>query len=62
MKEDNLKLAQEDINEALSAIESIEKSLNEKNLPKEHLKEKFIFLSTKVKKLEEILIKEGILE
>jgi hypothetical protein len=62
MKEDNLRLAQKDIDEALSTIESMEKSLSEEALPKQDIKEKFIFLSTKVKKLEEILIEEGILQ
>jgi hypothetical protein len=62
MKEDNLRLAQKDIDEALSTIESMEKSLSEESLPKQDIKEKFIFLSTKVKKLEEILIEEGILQ
>ncbi|MCT8975714.1 hypothetical protein N4T77_03780 [Clostridium sp. CX1] len=62
MKENNLKLAQQDIDEALSTIEYMEKSLNNENLPKDVLKEKFMFLAEKVSQLETILKEEGILE
>lgn len=62
MKETNLKLAQKDIDEALSAIEYMEESLTNQNLPKEILKEKFVFLAEKVQQLESILKEEGILE
>lgn len=62
MKETNLKLAQKDIDEALSVIESMEESLSNQNLSKDVLKEKFVFLAEKVQELESILKEEGILE
>lgn len=62
MKEDNLKLAQQDIEEALSTIEYMEKRLTNESLPKEALREKFTFLTKKVLQLETILKEEGILE
>ncbi|MCH5139078.1 hypothetical protein JMF89_18105 [Clostridiaceae bacterium UIB06] len=62
MKETNLKLAQQDIDEALSVIESMEESLTTESLSKDTLKEKFVFLAEKVQKLESILKEEGILE
>jgi hypothetical protein len=61
MKEDNLKLVQKDIDEALEAIEEMEKDLKCDDLPKESVKEKFLFLSQKLNELEEILKNEGIL-
>ncbi|KZL89996.1 hypothetical protein [Clostridium magnum] len=62
MKETNLKLAQKDIDEALSVIESMEESLTTQSLSKDTLKEKFVFLAEKVQQLESILKEEGILE
>jgi hypothetical protein len=62
MKETNLKLAQKDIDEALSVIESMEESLTTQGLSKDALKEKFVFLAEKVQQLESILKEEGILE
>ena len=62
MKENNLRIAQQDIEEALTAIENIEKSIDSDNLTKEEVKERFIFLSQKVQELENILKEEGILE
>lgn len=62
MKETNLKLAQQDIDEALSVIESMEESLTAQSLSKDILKEKFVFLAEKVQQLESILKEEGILE
>lgn len=62
MKEINLQLAQKDIEEALSAIEYMEESLSNQNLPKDVLKEKFVFLAEKVQQLESILKEEGILD
>lgn len=61
MKEDNLKLVQQDIDEALGAIEEMEQNLKSPQLPKASVKEKFIFLSQKLSELEEILKLEGIL-
>ncbi|QAA30664.1 hypothetical protein [Clostridium manihotivorum] len=60
MDENNLKLAQQDIEEALAAVEEIEKSIDE-NESKDGLKKKFIVLTEKVQQLEDILKTEGIL-
>ena len=61
MKEANLKLAQEDINAALEAVEDIEKVINDESVEKDVLKEKFGALSEKVQQLENLLKTEGIL-
>ena len=61
MKEANLKLAQEDINAALEAVEDIEKVINDESVEKDVLKEKFVALSEKVQQLENLLKTEGIL-
>ena len=57
----NLKLAQEDINAALEAVEDIEKVINDESVEKDVLKEKFVALSEKVQQLENLLKTEGIL-
>ena len=61
MKEANLKLAQEDINAALEAVEDIEKFITDESVEKDVLKEKFVALSEKVQQLENLLKIEGIL-
>ena len=61
MKEANLKLAQEDSNAALEAVEDIEKVINDESVEKDVLKEKFVALSEKVQQLENLLKTEGIL-
>ena len=61
MKEANLKLAQEDINAALEAVEDIEKVINDESVEKDVLKQKFVALSEKVQQLENLLKTEGIL-
>ena len=61
MKEANLKLAQEDINAALEAVEDIEKVINDESVEKDVIKEKFVALSEKVQQLENLLKTEGIL-
>ena len=61
MKEVNLKLAQQDIEEALESVEDIEKFINNETLEKDILKEKFVALSEKVVQLENLLKSEGIL-
>ena len=61
MKEGNLKLAQEDIEAALKAVEDIENFINDESLEKDVLKQKFVALSEKVQKLENLLKIEGIL-
>ena len=61
MKENNLKLAQKDIDDALDTIESLEKSIKETPISKNILKESFYTLSKKVDEIENILKNEGIL-
>ena len=61
MKESNLKLAQKDIDEALKAVEEMEIYINEGKEKNNLLKEKFITLTDKVQKLENLLRTEGIL-
>lgn len=60
MEETNLKIAQQDIEDALKTVEELEKA-NEDNLSKDLIKEKFVSLNDKVKKLENILKIEGII-
>lgn len=61
MNENNLKLAQQDIEEALQAVTSLEECIDKDELPKDLLKEKFLTLSEKVQALEDILKTEGII-
>lgn len=61
MKDSNLKIAQQDVEEALKAVEEMEQFINNSEPSKEQLKEKFICLSERVQKLENILKSEGIL-
>lgn len=61
MKESNLKIAQKDIDDALKTVEDIVSVLDNTDLPKNVLKEKFVALTEKVQELENILKTEGIL-
>lgn len=61
MKEQSLKLAQKDIDEALSTIEELEKSIQENSLSEDTIKENFLELSKKMQEIENILKEEGIL-
>ena len=61
MKESNLKLAQKDIDEALKAVEEMESYINEGNEENTILKQKFMTITEKVQKLENLLKTEGIL-
>lgn len=61
MKEDNLKQVQNDINEALETIESMEENLKSADLTKDDVREQFLFLTEKLTELENILKLEGIL-
>jgi hypothetical protein len=61
MKEDNLKLAQKGIDDALDTIEALEKTINDVPVSKDILKESFYILSKKVDEIEDILKSEGIL-
>lgn len=60
MEETNLKIAQQDIEDALKTVEELEKA-TEDNLSKDFIKEKFVTLNDKVRQLENILKIEGIL-
>ncbi len=61
MKENNLKMAQQDIEDALKTVEDLESFLSTNEVAESIIKEKFLTLNDKVKKLEDILISEGIL-
>lgn len=61
MKENTLNLAQRDIDEALSVIESLEKAIISDNSQNQVLKDKFHLLYDKVNELENILKSEGII-
>ncbi|MBU3189102.1 hypothetical protein K9O30_08685 [Clostridium bowmanii] len=61
MIEDNIKLAQKGIDDALETIEALEKTIKETPLSKNTLKESFYTLSKKVDEIEDILKNEGIL-
>jgi len=61
MEETNLKIAQQDIEDALKTVEELEKVANDTNLSNDLIREKFVCLNEKMKKLENILKIEGIL-
>lgn len=61
MKESNLKIAQKDIDEALKTVEDMVKFIDDADLSKDILKEKFLTLTEKVQELENILKLEGII-
>lgn len=61
MNDLNLKMAQQDVEEALKTVEDMEKFINHTEPSKEQLKEKFISLTDRVQKLEDLLKSEGIL-
>jgi hypothetical protein len=61
MKEDNLKLVQNGIDDALETIDALEKTIKENPLEKKVLKQSFTTLSKKVDEIETILKNEGIL-
>lgn len=61
MNDLNLKMAQQDVEEALKTVEDMEKYIGDDSSSKEQLKEKFISLTDRVQKLEDLLKSEGIL-
>ena len=62
MKDSNLKLAQNDVDEALKAVEEMEACITiDNDSSKKEVKEKFVQLTTKVQRLEDILKSEGII-
>ncbi|ARC86905.1 hypothetical protein U732_2525 [Clostridium argentinense CDC 2741] len=61
MKENNLQLAQKDIDEALYTIEKLEKSIKEDALSEDFVKKNFLELTRKMQEIENLLKEEGIL-
>ena len=62
MKDSNLKLAQNDIDEALKAVEEMEACITiDNDSSKQELKEKFVQLTNKGQRLEDLLKSEGII-
>lgn len=61
MNEKNLELAQQDIDEVLKTVEELEVQLDSTDLSKHDIKQKFVTLTEKVKKLEDLLKDEGII-
>lgn len=61
MKEENLKKAQQDIEDALKTVEDLEQGLDSNAMSRDDIKERFISLTDKLQKLEDILKNEGIL-
>lgn len=61
MKENNLQLAQKDIDEALYTIEKLEKSIKEDALSEDFVKKNFLELTRKMQQIENLLKEEGIL-
>ncbi|WP_055665321.1 hypothetical protein [Desnuesiella massiliensis] len=61
MDDNKIKLAQKDIDDALSTVEAMEKCINESTLTNEEIKKKFMTLSEKVQQIEDILKTEGII-
>lgn len=61
MKDESIKLAQQDIDEALKTVEDLETVISKEELSKDVLKEKFESLTLKVHQLESLLKEEGIL-
>lgn len=61
MNEKNLELAQQDIDEVLKTVEELEIQLDSTDLSKNDIKQKFVTLTEKVRKLEDLLKDEGII-
>ena len=61
MNDLNLKMAQQDVEEALKTVEYMEKFISYYDSSNDQLKEKFISLTDRVQKLENLLKSEGIL-
>lgn len=61
MKNESIKLAQQDIDEALKTVEDLEKAISGSDFSKDVLREKFETLTVKVTNLETLLKDEGIL-
>ncbi len=60
MREENLKLVQQDIDEALKTVEALEEGIDKDEISKDDIKEKFLSLNNKLQQLEDILKEEVI--
>lgn len=61
MKEQNLKQAQLDIDEALCTIETLEENLKLDSISEDVIKNNFLHLTEKLNEIERVLKEEGIL-
>ena len=61
MREENLKLVQQDIDGALKTVEALEEGIDKDEISRDDIKEKFLSLNNKLQQLEDILKTEGIL-
>ena len=61
MREENLKLVQQDIDEALKTVEALEEGIDKDEISRDDIKEKFLSLNNKLQQLEDILKTESIL-
>lgn len=61
MKDSQIKLAQQEVDEALDTIKELENVIDSTDCPKESIKEKFLVLTQKVQEIEDILKNEGII-
>lgn len=61
MKDSQIKLAQQEVDEALDTIKELENVIDNSDCPKESIKEKFLVLTQKVQEIEDILKNEGII-
>ena len=49
MREENLKLVQQDIDEALKTVEALEEGIDKDEISRDDIKEKFLSLNNKLK-------------
>jgi len=61
MNENNLQLAQQDIDEALSTIEKLEESIKSNSASEDFVKKNFLELNKRLQDIEVLLKEEGIL-
>ncbi|MGG7165141.1 hypothetical protein [Clostridium ihumii] len=61
MKENNLELAQKDIDAALSTIEKLEQGIRQNAISEDFVKKNFVELSKKLQDIESLLKEEGLI-
>ncbi|MGL4730783.1 MAG: hypothetical protein ACRCW0_04270 [Clostridium sp.] len=61
MNENNLQIAQKDIDDALSTIEKLEDSIKNNSVCEDFVKRNFLELNKKLQEIEVLLKEEGIL-